>query len=233
MTKQIGRRTFLVAAAAGVAACGEGGSGGLVAPPLASPPPPTGSISPPPPLSPPPPPASSATGAVSPTTLVSGALSSQECARFLTQATFGPKTSEIEPLRQVGFDNWIKTQLSMPVSNSALAHVRKRLADFRKINPRANLGGAQFYEAFWRDAVTAPDQLRQRMRFALSEIFVVSLAAPQVVVTGMAAYYDLLGAHAFGNFRTLMEAVTFNPMMGRFLTYLGNAKEDPATDASP
>jgi uncharacterized protein (DUF1800 family) len=71
------------------------------------------------------------------------------------------------------------------------------------------------------------------MRFALSEIFVVSLAAPQVVVTGMAAYYDLLGAHAFGNFRTLMEAVTFNPMMGRFLTYLGNAKEDPATDASP
>jgi hypothetical protein len=47
---------------------------------------------------------------------------------------------------------------------------------------------------------------------------------------GEANYYDVLGADAFGNFRTLLQDVTLNPMMGQFLNMLGNDKGNATTD---
>jgi uncharacterized protein (DUF1800 family) len=43
----------------------------------------------------------------------------------------------------------------------------------------------------------------------------------------------MLQRNAFGNFRTLLEEVTLHPMMGRYLTYLGNQKEDAAGTRTP
>ena len=40
------------------------------------------------------------------------------------------------------------------------------------------------------------------------------------------AYWDMLCAKAFGNFRTLLETVTLNAGMGLFLNTKGNLKED-------
>ena len=71
----------------------------------------------------------------------------------------------------------------------------------RALNATANLTANQFYESFWIQAATAPDQLRQRIKLALSEIFVVSFAMDGEDPRVMASYYDLLGKNAFGNFR--------------------------------
>ncbi|MFK9601316.1 DUF1800 family protein, partial [Escherichia coli] len=86
----------------------------------------------------------------------------------------------------------------------------------------------QFYESFYRQAVTGPDPLRQRVKFALSEIFVTSYNS-NINVRTVASYYDMLGRNAFGNFRTLLQDVTYHPAMGQYLTYLANQKENTAT----
>jgi uncharacterized protein (DUF1800 family) len=85
---------------------------------------------------------------------------------------------------------------------------------------------------FWQQAMTGNDQLRQRVKFALTEMMVVSSTNPAVgrMPRGMANYYDVLGADAFGNFRKLLEDVTLSPVMGKFLSMLGNDKGDANRD---
>ena len=86
--------------------------------------------------------------------------------------------------------------------------------------------------AFWQQSMTGSDQLRQRVQYTLSELFVISGAnfAVQSMPRGEANYYDLLGADAFGNFRQLLQDVTLNPMMGQFLSMQGNDKGNATTD---
>jgi uncharacterized protein (DUF1800 family) len=86
--------------------------------------------------------------------------------------------------------------------------------------------------AFWQQSIAGTDQLRQRVKYALSELMVVSSSnfSVQSMPRGEAGYYDLLGNDAFGNFRTLLQDVTLNPMMGQFLSMLGNDKGNATTD---
>lgn len=144
-----------------------------------------------------------------------------EASRLLTQASFGPTDSTISAVQDAGLTGWINSQISMPLP--AVSHeqfVSDRLAELGAVS------ATNFYESWWRQAVTEPDQLRQRTAFALSQIFVISLADTAVDVRGAASYYDMLNRNAFGNFRQLLEDVTLHPMMGRYLTFLGNQKED-------
>lgn len=152
-----------------------------------------------------------------------------EAARFLTQASFGATDASISAVRAAGYDNWVAQQLAMPVSGSHVAFMQARRALPGAPNPSVN----EFYGSFWQQAVTGPDQLRQRVKLALSEIFVISVADPNVDELGAGSYYDMLGANAFGNFRTLLEQVSLHPIMGIYLTWLGNQKEDPATGRQP
>ena len=88
-------------------------------------------------------------------------------------------------------------------------------------------------DTFWQQSMTAPDELRQRVKYALSLQFVISsnnTTAIQNMPRGEASYYDLLGADAFGNFRQFLEDVTLNPMMGQFLSMQGNDKGNATTD---
>lgn len=89
--------------------------------------------------------------------------------------------------------------------------------------------------AWWKLALTAPDQLRQRVAFALSEILVVSDVSlgEDSRAEPLAFYYDILGNGAFGNFRTLLENVTLNPLMAEYLSSLPNAKADAVTGTTP
>jgi len=145
----------------------------------------------------------------------------KDAARLLTQATWGPKYSEIyaiagSPAPQV--DNWITSQFALPRSS----HI-----DY--ITARAALGDvstSDSTESFWMQAMGGPDQLRQRVAFALSQIIVVSdqkdgLGSPWLI----GGYYDVLSKNAFGNFRTLLEDVTKNPAMGLYLDAMCNDKE--------
>jgi uncharacterized protein (DUF1800 family) len=149
----------------------------------------------------------------------------QEAARFLTQATFGPSSSEITNLRQRGYAGWITDQLAQP----ATLHRATTVADFEAYTRSATTTTAQpsnRQAAWWQIAVTAPDQLRQRVAFALSEIFVISDQNGTIsgATEGAANYYDLLVRGAFGNFRQLLEDVTLSPMMGIYLSSLRNGK---------
>ncbi len=162
-------------------------------------------------------------------------VSPASAARFLTQASFGASDSAIADVQSAGIAGWLSNQLAMPISGSHLAFVLQLLAQIIATRPNDGIRPPQFYQSFWQQAIAAPDQLRQRVKMALSEIFVISLLNREIAVeiAGAASYYDMLAQNAFGNFRTLLEQVTLHPMMGVYLTYLGNLPANPATGQHP
>ncbi|MFN9772833.1 MAG: DUF1800 family protein [Burkholderiales bacterium] len=153
-------------------------------------------------------------------------------ARFLTQATFGPKSADIDTLQTAGYQRWIAEQLNMPAGTPHLDYFASRVAE---LDEDDRISENWIYESFWRTATTAEDQLRHRVAFALSQIFVISLQDPTIAQfpRGVAGYMDMLGRNAFGNFRTLLQDVSLHPMMGLYLTHLRNRKADPATGRVP
>ena len=165
--------------------------------------------------------------AVTKATLVSAAVAS----RFLGQATFGPKMSEIDALTTSGFDSWLASQFSKPQT----LHLTPVTAYINTLAVDQQRGQTGFNWSLWKNFSTGDDALRQRVAFALSEIFVVSLNSniSFSYPRGPANYLDTLGANAFGNYRTLLEAVTYSPMMGLYLTHLHNQKENNATGSVP
>lgn len=145
-------------------------------------------------------------------------------ARFLTQATFGPTLAEVEALQNAtSFDAWLETQRRKPVSVE-LPYLQQLKA------AGENVYQNQRMDVWWHNAVQGDDQLRQRMAFALSEIFVVSDQSGPLNndVEGLANYYDLLARNALGNYRTLLEEVTLSVQMGQYLSMLRNQKPDVA-----
>lgn len=157
-----------------------------------------------------------------------------EAGRLLSQATFGATDASIDAVRAGTIPDWIAGQIALPPpAQTHLAYLDARLPQLVAANPAATLTSEHFYESWWKTTVTSPDQLRQRVAFAYSQIFVISLSADVVDVRGAASYYDMLTANAFVNYRTLLENVTLHPMMGRYLTYLANQKEDAAGTRTP
>jgi len=154
--------------------------------------------------------------------------------RFLTQATFGPTDAEIQSVMGLGYGPWLDQQFAKPtVSHRALwdaADARIRAAD-----PTPGAGQREVLDGFYRQALSGEDQLRQRTVFALSQIFVISMQGSEVGdhERGVAGYLDMLGAHAFGSYRQLLEQVARHPMMGIYLSHLRNQKENPATGRVP
>ena len=153
-----------------------------------------------------------------------------EAGRLLVQGSFGPTETAIATVQTQGVSGWVNAQLAAPMpAQTHQAYVDARIATMGA----SNVGSNQFYESWFKQAATADDQLRQRTAFALSQIFVISLSDPNVDVRGAASYYDMLERDAFGNYRKLLEDVTLHPMMGRYLTYLGNQKESTDGTRTP
>lgn len=150
----------------------------------------------------------------------------EDAARLLAQATFGPRFADIAEVRQRGVAGWIDAQIAVPPS-SALQIMRQRTGN---PNPDALIGFGTFTEAWFQLSLRAPDQLRQRVAFALSQIMVVSERGGGLTDDGLTlgGYYDLLITHSLGNYRELLEAVTLSPAMGRYLSMYRNRKSDPA-----
>ena len=176
-----------------------------------------------------------------PPPLPAGALASPsqtDAARFLTQATFGPTTATINTLMARGINGWIDDQVALPATG-AKASTRADVMAFP--NPKVPLAptdpqiyfllGQNWRAAWWKIAITGPDQLRQRVAFALSEILVVG--GEQGEFEAKTKYYDILINHAFGNYRQLLEEVTLNPVMADWLSYLKNQKADPIRGTAP
>jgi uncharacterized protein (DUF1800 family) len=150
-----------------------------------------------------------------------------DAARFLNQMSFGANDAEIAKTRQYGYSAILEDQFLMPTHRTHEGYINA-------INP-TNLSDNEVMHTFWREAATAHNQLRRRVAFALSQIFVISLqdANLQNYRRGVASYMDMLTRNAFGNYRQLLQDVTLHPMMGLYLSHLRNRKEDPATNRVP
>lgn len=75
--------------------------------------------------------------------------------------------------------------------------------------------------AWYKNMASGPDQLRQRMIFALSQIFVVS-ADKNPYANEIQPWLQTLSNNAFGNFNALLREMTLNSAMGKYLD-LGNS----------
>lgn len=172
-----------------------------------------------------------------PPPLASGNPSAADAARFLAQSTFGPTDALIAQVQSNGFDSFLNEQFAAPVS-SHITFVEAAAAALPSPSPGATppqLSITQTNDAWWTYAISASDQLRQRVAFALSEILVVSLNSGGLAGKPYAlpAYYDVLVKNAFGNYRKLLEDITLNPAMGLYLNMLQNDKGDPAIGRLP
>ncbi len=151
-----------------------------------------------------------------------------DAARFLEAATFGLSEDDLTGLQFAGFNAYLDYQCSLPAS-------LQRPALEARIAKGEDVFQNQRQELWWRNAVMGEDQLRQRMAFALSEIFVVSDRAGSLSnhPLGLAEYYDLLSRGALGSFRDLLSEVTRSPAMGNYLSHLRNRKGDPENNIRP
>lgn len=157
-----------------------------------------------------------------------------EAGRFLAQATFGPTDADIDRLMAIGYDAWFKEQFSAQMN--AASHLNFWDQAAASVSGGFSKAGGGPVDSFWRQALSGQDQLRQRVAFALSEIFVISnldACGDNEPSRGVSAYMDMLGAKAFGNFRQLLESVALNPIMGCYLSHIHNLKEDTSTGREP
>jgi uncharacterized protein (DUF1800 family) len=150
-----------------------------------------------------------------------------EAARFQNQASFGANDAEMAKVRQYGYSAILEDQFLMPSHRTHEGYINTLSA--------SNLSDEHVMQTFWREAATGQDQLKRRVAFALSQIFVISLqdANLQNFRRGVASYMDMLTRNAFGNYRQLLQDVTLHPMMGLYLSHLRNRKEDPALNRVP
>ena len=127
-------------------------------------------------------------------------------ARFLEQAAFGPTSAEIARVQQYGIGGWLDNQFEMGETPIPMASDTGRAAD----------------QSLYRMAM-APDQLRQRAVYALSQIIVVSrnknIYAPEIV-----PWLQILSRNAFGNYRTLLKEITLSSQMGKYLDLANSTK---------
>ncbi len=163
--------------------------------------------------------------------------------RFLAQASFGANIADITALKALAatgavptagipasrYDKWIDNQFLV----GATQHLPEVLA-----REYGNVFGpfdvSLSFNAWWKASMTAPDQLRQRVAFALSEIHVVSGQGPlEDNARAISDFYDTLATNAFGNFRDIVVGTTLTPGMGRYLDMLRNDKPDISVGRSP
>ncbi len=142
-------------------------------------------------------------------------VSVQTAARLLDQATFGPTLNDINHVQLVGTTAYLTEQFAAPTTV---------LPDIATPTPAICLNNTIPCEQseWWQAVLTGNDQLRQRVAFALSEIFVVSTNS--VNARSVTTYHNTLANDAFGNFYTLLQDVTLSPAMGNYLNMLNSYK---------
>jgi len=133
-------------------------------------------------------------------------LSAERALALLNQATFGPTAAAVADAQANGVDRWTEMQFRLPetVIPSGLSLDALRAQVFTN----------------W---MTAPDQLRQRVAFALGQTLVVS-ANKNIYGNEIAPWVQLLSKYAFSNYRTLLREMTLSPAMGKYLDLANSQK---------
>jgi Protein of unknown function (DUF1800) len=156
----------------------------------------------------------------------------KDAARFLAQATMGTKKPDIIQVQGLGgYENWLNNQFTLPypTMNVTWLFLKKFNIEQYKFDP------GPFYQSNWRLMIGSIGQLRQRIVFALSNIFVINGNSLNMAWPAFAAgnFADVLQLNAFANFRTLLEKITLTSAMGSYLNMRGNYKADPSRSTEP
>ena len=136
--------------------------------------------------------------------------------RFLEQATFGPTSADLAHLQQIGIDAWLTEQLSMP--------------ETQIVDPGA-MGSGALQSQYLSRLSQAPDQLRQRVAYALSQIIVISMNK-NIYPDEVVPYLQILSRDAFGNYRTLLGEISVSSQMGKYLDLANSTKPGPGGGAN-
>lgn len=214
--------SIVIAAAAGLSACG-GGGGAADAPAAAASDQRMHAL------------------AVSGTATATGgtAIGTSEAARLAAQATFGATEALVAEIAAQGSAPWLAAQMRLSASRYTLGQDG---AVHRHTNASTGFCSLPAYAGancwrdwysstplrwdFYRNATQQPDQLRQRVAFALAQLFVVS----ELKVTGtygFRAYHNMLLDNAFGSYRQVLKKVALSPLMGAYLDHVNNDKAAP------
>ncbi len=174
----------------------------------------------------------------------------RDAARLLMQGSFGPTLDDIQRVQSLGIEGWIDDQYSQPVTSheawikdtldlvqgpSFSANVLAEIREDGFNDLTRSLAGTAVMVPFARAAVLGEDQLRQRVAFALSQIFVASRRDDilQHRPWGLTHYYDIFVRNAFGNYFDILQEVTAHPIMGTYLSHIGNSKPQPEINIFP
>ncbi|MDG2122568.1 MAG: DUF1800 family protein [Verrucomicrobiales bacterium] len=178
-----------------------------------------------------------------------GTPSRKSAARFLSQASFGPSLESIDALLALGpdaYEKWIDDQIEKQpatLHRDYIDYIRKDFFEgdfvdqtygYDRLN-FAFLYGNNATTPFARAALNGPDQLRQRVAWALAQILVISRREASLENRPLAIsdYHDILVRNAFGNYRDILTEVSLHPSMGVYLSHIGNQKADPSIPRFP
>lgn len=177
-----------------------------------------------------------------------GAAAKRDAFRLVDQSTFGATPADVARALAVGPAAWVDEQLALPASGypAATFWYESLYESDNCMFGAANASAAyrcaidqltlhKLRARFFTNALYAPDQLRQRVAWALSQIFVVSGMKDPDMETAyvQARWHQMLADNAFGNFEGLLYAISVSPAMGHYLDLADNAKADPAEGTEP
>ena len=136
--------------------------------------------------------------------------------RFLEQATFGPTSADLAHLQQIGIDAWLTEQFNAP--------------ETQIVDP-GGMGSGALQSQYVSRLSQAPDQLRQRVAYALSQIIVISMNK-NIYPDEVVPYLQILSRNAFGNYRTLLGEISVSSQMGKYLDLAKSTKPGPGGGAN-
>jgi uncharacterized protein (DUF1800 family) len=200
-----------------------------------------GAVPTPAPQTPPP-----ADAPLDPNAFIAAPINDADAVRFLEQATWGPTTADIAHVKQVGFLAYLNEQfntlptnvakgsnypdMAFPLDDSAQACPATNPSDpnyIQSVCTRDNFSMYPIHRTFYTNALYGPDQLRQRVAFALHQIMVVSAASEVNRPSWMTVYLQALDRGAFGNYRPLLQEITLSPAMGEYLDMRLSTRTSP------
>lgn len=165
-----------------------------------------------------------------------------ETGRFLSQATMGADLDLINIVKNMDFGVWIDQQITEPVTylQSEVEDIWEEYLDTLESrgyeDPQDAFGPAmpELTSAWWHNNMVASDLIRQKVAFALSEMFVISsnsdLGGEAIA---MAHYYDKLLDGAFGNYKDILSEISLHAAMGYYLSHFNNPKAVPEENLHP
>jgi uncharacterized protein (DUF1800 family) len=151
-----------------------------------------------------------------------------EATRFLEQASWGPTDADIGSVLGRGYLGWLADQFSAPISSYPAQplwpdDIPATCDDACRL---VNYSMYPLQTRFYTNALYGPDQLRQRVSWALHKVVVVS-GDTIPYANQMGPYLRILDQNAFGSYRDVLYQVTLNPAMGEFLNMDTSTKYDP------